>query len=553
MPPGANHIDGVIDGGDLLIVGAGLAGLCVALQAPCCRITLLSPHPLGDGCASAWAQGGIAAALHVGDHAGAHARDTIAAGGGIVDARQAQLLSEAIPAAVEELAALGVPFDRNAEGEFSLGREAAHSQARILRVGGDGAGRAIMLSLVAALGRLEHVRVLEGMEARDLLLAEGRVVGVSASDNSTGGGAGGNGAGETIAILARRVVLACGGIGQLYRHTTNPAASRGAGLAMAARAGAILADMEFVQFHPTAIDTGSDPLPLATEALRGEGASLINHRGIRFLRRVHPLAELAPRDIVARAIARERRHGRTFLDTRSAIGAQLPQRFPAVYRACVRAGIDPLGSAIPVLPAAHYHMGGISIDARGRTSLPGLWACGETASSGCHGANRLAGNSLGEALVFAKRIAQDTEGDDRPPPNILAALKSINGEGEGEGAGRGKVGAIREAGDILRLRAGMSRLVGLCRDEDGLRLACARFLSWRRRARPGGRLADMATTALLIAAAALTRRESRGCHFRSDFPDASLPPQRSRITLKQAEAIAQEALDCEPPPQRACR
>ena len=523
MTPAASSIDG----GDILIIGAGLAGVCAALSAPRRPITLLSPVALGEGCASDWAQGGIAAAFDANDHAQAHARDTIAAGGGIVDASAARLLSENIPAAVGELAALGVPFDRDANEHFALGKEAAHSHSRIVRVGGDGAGHAIMEVLFRALRRLDHVHVLEGVQAKELLVAGGRVVGVLAKGAS----------GETLRIRAGGVVLASGGIGQIYRFTTNPLTSRGEGIAMAARAGAAFADMEFVQFHPTAIDSGTDPLPLATEALRGEGATLLDRRGTRFLRRVHPLGELAPRDIVARAIERERRLGPVFLDTRTAIGAHLPERFPAVYQACVRAGINPLRDAIPVRPAAHYHMGGVAIDAFGRTSLPGLWACGEVASSGCHGANRLAGNSLGEALVFARRIAQDIGNMDLSRRDL-----PVGGEIADDDPAEDR--------DIAELREMMSRRVGIERDENGLRLACRRLLEWRRSARSGGRLANMATGALLIAAAALERRESRGCHFRTDVV-ATLPPRRSRITLEQAESIAQDTDSFQPnPPQQ---
>ena len=520
-----------IDGGDILIIGAGLAGVCAALSMPRRPITLLSPVALGEGCASDWAQGGIAAAFDANDHAQAHARDTIAAGGGIVDAAAARLLSENIPEAVRELAALGVPFDRDANEHFALGKEAAHSHSRIVRVGGDGAGHAIMKVLLRALRRLDHVHVLEGVQAKELLVAAGRVVGVLAKSIS----------GETLRIRSGGVVLASGGIGQLYRFTTNPSASRGEGIAMAARAGASFADMEFVQFHPTAIDIdiGSDPLPLATEALRGEGATLLDRRGVRFLRRVHPLGELAPRDIVARAIERERRLGPVFLDTRDAVGAHLPERFPAVYQACVRAGINPLRDAIPVRSAAHYHMGGVAIDANGRTSLPGLWACGEVASSGCHGANRLAGNSLGEALVFARRIAQDMGNMNFSRRDLAFTGSEIADDDPAEDR------------DIAELREMMSRRVGIERDENGLRLACRRFMEWRRNSRPGGRLSNMATSALLIAAAALERRESRGCHFRTDASSATLPPRRSHITLEQAEHIAEAADSFQPnPPQQ---
>ena len=498
---------------DTLVVGAGLAGVCIALQARG-RVVLLSPSRLGEDCASNWAQGGIAAAFDADDHPQAHARDTIKAGGGIVDIESARLLSENIADAVRHLADIGVPFDRDNNG-FTLGREAAHTHARIVRVGGDGAGHAIMKTLIRTLRRCEHVRVLEGVHARDLLVARGRVVGVSA----------GNSGFENVRIAAKRTVLACGGIGQLYRATTNPTASRGEGIAMAARAGAILADMEFVQFHPTAIDAaGADPLPLATEALRGEGAVLLDRHGTRFLRRVHPLGELAPRDVVARAIQRERRFGPVFLDARDI--KDLVVRFPALSRACRNAGIDPSTETVPVLPAAHYHMGGVAIDARGRTSLPGLWACGEVASSGCHGANRLAGNSLGEAIVFAKRIAADCSDEDDFTRHDFPAVDGVHENDPVENS------------DIESLRDLMSQYVGIERDESGLRFACRKLLRWKRGSKPGGRLSNMSITALLIAASALKRRESRGCHFRLDAATASLPPRRSTITLAQAEDIA---------------
>ena len=501
---------------DTLVVGAGLAGVCVALQTRG-PVLLLSPNRLGEDCASDWAQGGIAAAFDAGDHPQSHASDTIKAGGGIVDAESARLLSENIADAVCDLADIGVPFDRTggSDGGFTLGREAAHSHARIVRVGGDGAGHAIMKTLVQALRRCKHVRVLEGFQARDLLLAQGRVVGVLAKD----------GTGKAVHIRARHTVLACGGVGQLYRFTTNPEASRGEGIAMAARAGAALADMEFVQFHPTAINTGGDPLPLATEALRGDGAVLLDRHGTRFLRRVHPSGELAPRDVVARAIHRERKLGPVFLDVRGV--ENLPARFTALLQACRTAGIDPCREAVPVLPAAHYHMGGIAINANGRTSLPGLWACGEVASSGCHGANRLAGNSLGEAVVFAKRIAQDCNADGAD--FVRYDLPCMDDVSESNPA---------EEKDIERLRDLMSRYVGIERDESGLHFACRKLLQWKRESRPGGRLSNMSTAALLIAVSALQRRASRGCHFRPDAATASLPPRRSVITLVQAEDIA---------------
>jgi L-aspartate oxidase len=329
-----------------------------------------------------------------------------------------------------------------------------------------------------------------------------------------------------VLFAAPFTLLATGGLGALYAVTTNPAEARGDGLAMAARAGAKIADPEFVQFHPTAIATGSDPAPLATEALRGEGAILIDEAGRRFMAG-HPQAELAPRDVVARAIHRElARGGRAFLDCRAAIGACFASRFPAVHAACRAHGIDPATMPIPVAPAAHFHMGGIATDAQGQSSLDGLFACGEVASTGAHGANRLASNSLLEAIVFGARIAETIKGLDRPhaaqpEPWIIA-----------ERRGR--------AGERFALRKLMTDSLGLERNEAGLRAALGAL-----QALDSGPLAEnggLACAGTLIAAAALMRRESRGSHFRSDCPlSDERQAQRTLLTLAEARAVAAEA------------
>ena len=373
----------VIDGP--LVLGAGLAGLSAALAAQPRDVLVISPGALGEACSSSWAQGGLAAAFAADDSSELHARETEAAGAGLVDPDAVRKLTAQAAATVEPLAALGAPFDRDAQGRFAQSLEAAHSRARIARVKGDQAGAAIMAAVVGAVRAESRIAVLEHARARSLLLdRRGRVRGALVEHD-----------GALIEIVATSVILATGGLGGLYAVTTNPAPVRGEGLALAALAGATIADAEFMQFHPTAVDVGRDPAPLATEALRGEGAILVDRDGRRFMGDVDPRLELAPRDVVARAVHAQIVAGRgAFLDATQAVGADFPEQFPAVFAACMAAGVDPRTMPIPVAPAAHYHMGGVSADAEGRTSLEGLYAVGECASTGVHGANRLASNSL---------------------------------------------------------------------------------------------------------------------------------------------------------------
>ncbi len=510
---------------DILIVGGGLAGLFCALKLAPLPVTVLAAAPIGEGASSVWAQGGVAAAVSEGDSPELHAADTVIAGAGIVDEETALSVAREARDRVEDLLLYGAPFDRDALGHLIPSREAAHSARRIVRVKGDGAGAAIMQALIAAVRKSPSIQVVENFVAEDLIVRSGRVAGVFARVAD----------GKPRAFPARATVLATGGIGALYALTTNPPQANGAALAMGARAGARIADAEFVQFHPTAIDIGRDPAPLATEALRGEGALLVDRAGVRFMPALHKDAELAPRDIVARGVFAEIQAGRgAFLDATKAVGASFAEKFPNVADTCRSAGIDPARQPIPVAPAEHYHMGGLWTDAKGRTSLPGLWAAGEVASTGLHGANRLASNSLLEAVVFGDRVARDIAVDMARPllaiPAPEPALKPPAWSGR------------EDVEDARRLRDIMTRHVGVLRDENGLRAALTELKALHDRALAAGNL-DMRNrteAALLIAASALLRRESRGGHFRTDYPEAD-PAQarRSVITLDEALQLAQ--------------
>jgi len=513
----------------VVVVGSGVAGLSAALALAPLPVLLLTSAALGAQAATPWAQGGLAAAVGPDDAPEAHAADTIAAGAELCDAAVVALVTNAAPAVARELTALGARFARNADGTLALGREGGHGVHRIVHAA-DATGAEIERVLVAATRACEAIVVREGVRAERLVqAADGAICGLETCDAR----------GERARIEARAVILATGGCGALYARTTNPLGSYGSGLALAARAGARLADLEFVQFHPTALVDSGDPCALVTEALRGAGAVLLDATGAPTVTAHLPHGDLSPRDAVARAIfARVRRGERVALDARM-LGDAFAERFPTVFASCLRIGVDPRTTPIPVAPAAHYHMGGIAVDVNGRTSLPGLYACGEVASTGLHGGNRLASNSLLEGLVFGARVARDVAASAPARRRRMRAEPTTIVRGE--------------AADRLRLRETMYRDVGLVRNAAGLARAIATCETvWTCAAsragatgrdaahpRTTGELADRVLLGTLIARAAAAREETRGGHARAEFPDASAPARRSFVQLPPADAAAE--------------
>ncbi|MGH7664819.1 MAG: L-aspartate oxidase [Gemmatimonadaceae bacterium] len=483
-----------------LVVGSGVAGLHAAWRASGQdEVVVLTKRSLFDS-ATAYAQGGIAAALGAGDSPALHRRDTLAAGAALCDAAAVQVLVDEGPARVKELHTAGAAFDLDPAGGFRLGREGAHSANRIVHAHGDQTGAEVARTLIERVRESSAIRVLERARVLDLIVDGERCCGVRASV-----------AGRAVEVIADATVLATGGCGQVYRYTTNPAVATGDGYAIAQRAGVRLADMEFVQFHPTALDTPENPLSLISEAVRGEGAVLLNDHGERFMVARHKLAELAPRDVVARGIFRERRRGsRVVLDARM-LRDRFDTRFPGILALCLARGIDPRDDLIPVTPAAHYMMGGIVTDLIGRSSLPRLYACGEVSRTGVHGANRLASNSLLEGLVFAERVARDLM--------QTPALVDVPEPGDWEVPPLVDRGAAQVAAGAIR--AIMWEYAGIARSAKALRTGIAALDDVADRLSGGAtEERNMVQTARLIAEAALLRKESRGGHYRSDFPSA---------------------------------
>lgn len=551
--------DGPADRFDAVIVGAGAAGLTAALGLAGThgrRVCVVTKTTTLVGGSSVYAQGGLAAAVGDDDTPGEHAADTLSVAGGIAVPDVVAALTDEGPSVVARLVALGTPFDRGADGRLLLGREAAHSHRRILHAEGDATGGAIVRTLAAAVRALPAAVVRTDHMAHRLEVAAGKIAGVRAIGPD----------GRDTVLAAPAVILATGGIGRLYAHTTNPPENTGDGLAMGARAGAVLADLEFVQFHPTALAVpGADPLPLLTEALRGEGAVLVDGRGRRFMADSHPLAELAPRDVVARAIWARLAAGDTvYVDARTAVGARFPTRFPTVFRLCQAHGLDPRRERIPVAPAAHYHMGGLAVDACGRTSVHGLWACGEVTSTGVHGANRLASNSLLEAIAFGGHVADDLAGGGAGEwPDVRGVVPVAPRPASPAPDGRAAV-AVEPPGaappDVAAVTAAIRRTawddVGLVRDADGLTAAGRAFaasgaaLNAAPPAPPTTVAAaiayhearSLALVGGLVAAAALARDESRGAHYRRDHPapDDARWARRQFVRLTGAADVGAE-------------
>ena len=509
----------------VLVIGSGIAGLYTALEVrrrTDAQVTVLAKGALVES--NTWyAQGGIAAVIPEPGQAGerrlglqndsieSHVADTLAAGAGHCDRRAARILCSEAAAQIQRLVDLGTLFDRSADGDFAVGREAAHAASRILHIGGDATGAGIAAPLVRAAQADPGIGVWEHAFAADLVRDNGRVTGAVVVQN-----------GVHRVVSADAVVLATGGAGGLFQHSTNPSVATGDGVAAAWRAGAAVADLEFFQFHPTSLNVAGHPL--ISEAVRGEGAVLRDASGRRFMADYHPAGELAPRDVVSRSIALHlaRTGGEeVFLDATNLGADFLAQRFPTLSAVTARAGFDWTRDLLPVVPAAHYWMGGVVTDTAGRTSVPGLYAVGEVARTGVHGANRLASNSLLEGLVFGARAAEAIAAERMQWPAVEAEALSL------------APGSVRAArADVQRV---MSDHVSILREDAGLRIASKQLADWHSN---GSSVAERETANLLlcsrlVAASALARAESRGAHYRADFPDTSAP-EGSPIILRRA-------------------
>jgi L-aspartate oxidase len=495
---------------DFIVVGAGVAGLRAAIEAsPAGRVLVLAKKEVTES-ATQYAQGGVAVALSDEDQIELHLQDTLSAGDGLCNPAAATVLVQEGPQRIEELIGWGVEFDR-AGSKLAFTREGAHSRNRVLHAQGDSTGREIARTLWEKARALKNVTICEFAFTTDLLLKDGRVCGVCLLDDS----------GQRQEVRAAGVLLATGGLGNVYRNSTNPGVATGDGVGMAFRAGAELSDMEFVQFHPTALYVRGAPRFLLSEALRGEGAYLRNANLERFMAKYHAMAELAPRDVVARAITHELEVSRAkdptvYLDLTHLQNRKLDQRFPRIHATCLQYNVDISTDLIPVRPAAHYAMGGVRTDLNGRTNLPGLYAAGEVACTGVHGANRLASNSLLEGLVYGAR-AGAAMGAQRTAVKLVAAgVSQRNAVSTGNGAGADPEEIVRRIQDL------MWRDVGIVRDASSLRRSVTELQQMQGslvgHTRRAWEARNLHQAAWLIARSALAREESRGAHYRTDFP-----------------------------------
>ncbi|MEK7681240.1 MAG: L-aspartate oxidase [Chloroflexota bacterium] len=509
---------------DYVVIGSGIAGLYAAMKAQQHgSVLVITKGPLEE-CNTRYAQGGIAAPIASDDSPAIHMEDTLKAGAGLCDPEAVRILTQEAADCIEDLIRFGVPFD-TADGEIHLTLEGGHSRSRVLHAGGDATGKHIELTLGSVV-RSSRVAVLENCLATRLTVEDGVARGVSIMDVRTG---------STEEVRSKYVVLATGGAGRLFSYTTNPEGATGDGVALAFQAGVELVDMEFYQFHPTALHLPGAPPFLISEALRGEGGILRNVRGERFMPRYTPQAELAPRDVVARAIVQEMQRTdseRVLLDMTHLSPKHVRTRFPTISLYCEHYGLDIARDPIPVAPAAHYMIGGVGTSVWGEASTPGLYACGEVACTGVHGANRLASNSLLEGIVFARRVVERTAGGptakSAPAPIPVTRMTLPTRKKKGRGA------TAPSLQDVQRL---MWRYGGMTRDGEGLTRACEQLAQWE----PGSlqasdrssyELRNLVVVGRLLSEAALARWESRGAHYRTDYPQTS-PEWERRIIFRK--------------------
>ncbi len=490
---------------DVVIVGSGVAGLTTALNLAPRKVCIITKSTLGVNTSSMWAQGGIAAAVGINDSVKSHIEDTVATAKGLADENVIVKVVNEAKNIINDLESFGVNFDKNDDGSFDLGLEAAHSNKRIVRSKGDSSGIEIMRGLIEKVLNSNNITILENVSI-DSIMSENNtihgVIGRLAQDNIPD---------NHVIIECSNVVLATGGLGGIFANTTNPRSSYGEGIALAAQAGAVLTDMEFIQFHPTGLDFGLDPTPLATEAIRGDGAYLVNQNEERFMLGVHPENELAPRDLVAQNLFKQIEQGNSvFLDCRK-VSNEFETKYPQVASYCQAAGLDPKIDLLPILPVAHYHIGGVKTDLEGKTSIEGLWCCGEVAATGIHGANRLASNSLLESMVFGRIVAKNINSlpikrVSKINPDFIRMYKEKTKN------------RIRAKKYIWQLRSSMMRNIGIVRNHSSIVRGLHDILKIERESKGlSAKLNDMILVSKFIIIGAYLRKESRGCHLRSDY------------------------------------